>query len=210
MDIHPPEHPIRSVRDFLLQIFTVTCGIIIALTFEGLLEAHRHAELRHNAARDFAAELATNRARVQQIVQDAPRDQAALSTLIALGVERLAHQPTSPPKLETPFNFTILGDNAWQNALTTQALAQFDFDTAHALAAAYDKQAVFNDLEVKARDQTIGLAAYGSQPDALDDDEIRAALHTLRIAAAYQLTLQPLAQQMLQTYAAAENALKEK
>lgn len=37
MDIHPPHHPIRSVRDFLLQSFTVTCGIIIALRALGIV-----------------------------------------------------------------------------------------------------------------------------------------------------------------------------
>ncbi len=64
-------------------------------------------------------------------------------------------------------------------------------------------------MEIKARDQWISMAAFGADPDALNEDEIRAALHTLRIAAAYQQVLQPLAAQMLDSYAAAEAALRK-
>jgi hypothetical protein len=41
MDVHPPEHPIRPLRDFGMAILTVTCGIIIALGLESALQS-RH------------------------------------------------------------------------------------------------------------------------------------------------------------------------
>ena len=46
MEIHSP-HPIHSVKDFLLQLLTITIGILIALTLEGTLERAHHRRLIH-------------------------------------------------------------------------------------------------------------------------------------------------------------------
>ena len=40
MDIHPP-HPIRSWKDFAIQLVTITAGILIALSLEGVRESIR-------------------------------------------------------------------------------------------------------------------------------------------------------------------------
>ncbi len=34
MEVHPPHQPIHTVRDFLLHIFTITIGLLIALGLE--------------------------------------------------------------------------------------------------------------------------------------------------------------------------------
>jgi hypothetical protein len=40
MEIHAPEGPVRSVKDFLVHLSMITLGIVIALSLEGALE-HR-------------------------------------------------------------------------------------------------------------------------------------------------------------------------
>ena len=45
MEIHPPEKPIHTVRDFLLQLMTITAGILIALSLEGAIEWSQHRTL---------------------------------------------------------------------------------------------------------------------------------------------------------------------
>jgi hypothetical protein len=67
MDIHPPEHPIRSVRDFLVQMFTVTCGIIIALGLEALVTWRSDASLASVTRADFRAEISENLANLEQV-----------------------------------------------------------------------------------------------------------------------------------------------
>ena len=206
MDIHPPEHPIRSVRDFLLQIFTVTCGIVIALALEGAVQHHQHVELRRQAARDFGNEIAQNRTGVEQFITGAGKDEALILALIGYGTARLDHKPAPALTRDVSRGFTSLGNSAWQNAVSTQAIELFDFDTTRALAAACEQQAIFDDFEVKARDQWIGIAAFGAL-DSLDDDEIRSALHALRIAYAYQASIGPLAAKLVDAYGAAQKAL---
>jgi hypothetical protein len=205
MEIHPP-HPIRSMRDFLLQIFTITCGIIIALILEGVLDTYRHGQLRQRAAADFSQELAANRTRMEQFVRDAAADQAQLRTIIGYGTARLNHEPTALPVLHGR-SFVTMGDYAWQNALATQAIDQFDFDTAHALATVYDKQAVFNTMETKARDQWFNISGYGP-PQDVPDDQVRSAVHEARIALTYQQSLVPFAEEMVTAYTAAARALQ--
>jgi hypothetical protein len=207
MDIHPPEHPIRSVRDFLVQLFTVTCGIVIALALEGLVEHYQHAALRRQAASDFTTEIAHNRAKTEQFIKSAGTDETEILALITYGTARENHQPATFPNLAITRGFTILGSNAWQNAASTTAIEQFDFRTAGALAAAYDRQAIFDDFEVKARDQWIGIAAFGDVQN-LDDTEVRLALRELRVAYAYQHSIGPLAAELVAAYAEAQKALK--
>jgi len=43
VDLHVPEGPIRSLKDFLLHIVIVTIGILIALGLENTREACRAA-----------------------------------------------------------------------------------------------------------------------------------------------------------------------
>ena len=99
MDIHPPHHPIRSVRDFLLQIFTVTCGIIIALSLESLLVWNNDRELARVTRADFRAELTANLANLTRL---RPGDQANFKwmlSMLAYGEAKLKHQDAKQPVL---------------------------------------------------------------------------------------------------------------
>ncbi|HVG92287.1 MAG TPA: hypothetical protein VNB54_12420, partial [Alphaproteobacteria bacterium] len=42
MEIHHPESPIHSTREFLFHMFTVVLGILIALGMEGVVEWAHH------------------------------------------------------------------------------------------------------------------------------------------------------------------------
>ena len=47
MEVHPPEHPIHTWRDFFIHIATIVVGLLIAIGLEQTVEAvHRHGELR--------------------------------------------------------------------------------------------------------------------------------------------------------------------
>jgi hypothetical protein len=38
VEIHPPHGSIHSFKDFVVQLATITAGVLIALSFEGVLE----------------------------------------------------------------------------------------------------------------------------------------------------------------------------
>ena len=206
MDIHPPHHPIGSVRDFLLQIFTVTCGIVIALGMESLLVWNNERELSLAARADFRAELSANLATLTRL-QPGDRDNFNwMVSMIAYGQARLKHQDTKPPALLAQRSFTALPKTAWDTALATQAIRLLRFDQARALAGAYSGQAALNDLESHAEDQWVAMAAYGDL-DSLDDQQARTALGALRVSAAYAGSMLGAEARVIAEYKAALAAL---
>ncbi len=172
------------MRDFLLQIFTVTCGIVIALGLEALLTWNNDRELARVTRADFRAELSANLAKLTRLRPGDQDNFKWMVTMIAYGEARLKHQEAKQPVLLSERNFAALPKAAWDTALATQAIHRLRFDEARALAAAYSGQAALNDLESHAEDQWVTMAAYGDLT-GLPDQEARAGLGALRVSAAY-------------------------
>jgi hypothetical protein len=60
MEVHPPEHPIHTWRDFLIHIATIVVGLLIAIALEQSVEAIHHHHQRHQLAEDLRAESVRN------------------------------------------------------------------------------------------------------------------------------------------------------
>jgi hypothetical protein len=75
MEIHPP-HAIHSAKDFLLQLLTITIGILIALALEGAELAEEVAGMPSIANAEGLRVLAQNKRvlleRAKKIVLDFP------------------------------------------------------------------------------------------------------------------------------------------
>jgi hypothetical protein len=198
MDIHPPEHPIRSLRDFLVQIFTVTVGIVIALGLEALVTWRSDVALARAARADFNAELTANVDKITKQLPGMQGDEKWMAATIAWGEARLKHAATKPPPdLPDSRSFVVMANAAWDTALATQAIHHLRFSEARSLAEAYTMQGILNDLTIRAEEQWLGMAAYGGNPEALTDTDVRAGLATLRIAGAYTGSLLHLEQKVL-------------
>ena len=208
MDIHPPHHPIRSIRDFLLQIFTVTVGIIIALGLEGLITWHSDQNLARITRDDFRAEITENLANLQKLNPGTQSDFKWMMAMVAYGEARLRHQDAKQPPLLSSRSFTTLSKAAWDTALATQAIHHLRFQEARQLASTYSKQASLNDLEDHAVHQWISLASYGNL-DLLQDQEARAGLGSLRVAAAYTGSILAAEDRLMESYKAALNELRK-
>jgi hypothetical protein len=207
MDIRKPKHPIRSVREFLLEIFTVTCGIVIALSLQGLVESRRDARLVRDTRQDFAAELAENLQKTQAVHDEAAADEAWIHAALAYGAARLKHDTSKT--LEDPGSrrFVVLRNSAWETAQATQAIRLLRFDAARALAAAYNDQAALNEISARARDQWLGIAAADDVAD-LSDAEVRAAMGQLRVSYAYTASMAGLEARLIDEYNVAQKAIK--
>ena len=195
MEITPPEHPIRSWREFLSHILTVTCGILIALGLEQMVELHRAHTLAGHARADFRAELANNREKIEATRASDHANGDWLASLTAYGEARLKPNhpklgdPKGPPATER--TFVMLPTSAWEVAVATQAVNQLDFGEARALSAAYNRIAVLNGLSAQARSQWIELSGWrGSDPATLSDGDLRTLLRILYVGFAYAHSLE--------------------
>lgn len=203
MDIHPPHAPIRSVRDFLLQIFTVTCGIVIALALEGLIEWRQDEALARLTRQDFRAEISRNLANLQQTRPGTESDFDWMKQMVAYGEARLRHEAQKSPPLLEQRNFTTLSKAAWDTALATQAMHRLRVAEARQLADTYNKQAALNDLTDHAEHQWVSMAAFGGDLDTMPDQDSRAALGALRVALAYAGSMLAEEDQVIASYKAA-------
>jgi hypothetical protein len=208
MDIHPPKRPIASVREFLLEIFTVTCGIVIALGLEGAVHARDARHLARQTRDDFMTEVSANRATIAQRLAGAKADQALLLSLIEDCTKRLAHQLSALPPTTLGRDFTALPLDAWQTALATRGIGELDHPTVRALSAAYDAQGAFNTLLARSLDEWLAVAAYGDI--ATDTDaQARQALEHLRIGYGLAVSMVQIEKNLDQLYGKAQNALRD-
>jgi len=60
MEIHAPENPIHSKKEFLFHMFTVVLGILIALGMEGVVEWAHHRALVREARENIMVEIEKN------------------------------------------------------------------------------------------------------------------------------------------------------
>jgi hypothetical protein len=124
MEVHHPEHAIRSWRDFLSHMGTVFLGLILAIALEQSVEAwHRaneRAELRAALDRDS-----------RQAISDALRSEKASDDLAAWDAARIVQINAAlkmktilgPAPLLTIHDFDVATNPAFQAARSSGALA---------------------------------------------------------------------------------------
>ena len=146
MDVHPPHEPIRTWKDFLLHLLTITIGLLIALGLEGIVEWRHHEHL-------VAEANATLREEVQHNSQMMNRHVVVLKTelreleanLRALGKIQNApgDKSVQTPSLTADFTNIGLRETAWRTAQSTGALSFMPYDEAQRYADIYQQQEAF-------------------------------------------------------------------
>jgi len=187
MEIHPP-HAIHSVKDFLLQLLTITVGILIALTLEGLLEWTHHRTLVHEAEANLITEIHENRADIGKALEKLHASEEQLNQMVAL-VHRLQENRTTPVG-DVTFNWTLadLHATSWNTANATGAVANMDYPEVKRYTRVYDLQQQFMTIQNRAIDSIV--AVYGQttllQRDMkkVSDAELAEAEHVLGLAQA--------------------------
>jgi len=65
MDVHGVEGPLHSWKDFFLHLATITIGILIALSLEGILEWSHHRSLVREARESLNSEMRDNQTEIE-------------------------------------------------------------------------------------------------------------------------------------------------
>ena len=176
MDLHVPEGPVRSIKDFLLHIVIVTIGILIALGLEQLVEAHNRARLAHEAVDGFTRELTSDGEQLRDILKTNPKVRAQVAEWIA------NLSSANPAKMDKypAVHFDDLSTASWDTAMATHALAELPYEQAHRYAGAYDALRVIAELQRRALADWQDLHAFGLDPSAMTPDQRRTLIERLR------------------------------
>jgi len=144
MEVHPPDHPILTPRDFFVHLFTITVGLLIALGLEGLVEVAHHHHLLHTAEFNLHAELRENRKSLGIDEQQLLSSESALTSNIAVLDAIKSHRISS-----TPFDFhwywSGMQTAAWDTARNTGAIALMPYDHAQGYSMLYSQQTIVDE-----------------------------------------------------------------
>jgi hypothetical protein len=141
IEVHPPNEPVHSWRDFFLHLVTITIGLVIALSLEGLVEWRHHKELVHEAQASLQVEIEANARELQKALKDVDAEQKQLAEDVVI-LQKIIDNPKTS-NLETPkidIHIPAFDDVSWQTAKATGALAYMPYGEAHRYSDIYKQQ----------------------------------------------------------------------
>lgn len=195
LDVHAPHERITGVKDFLLHLFTITVGLLIALGLEGCVErAHKH-ELRQEAERNLRQEIQDNTKQIENSKPDMAAEQKMLIGVLDFLQARKIGKTTDTSQLQLGFSMHPLARASWQTATATGALGLMEYDQVQRYAAAYQIQEAVDRLQQQALEDFLRLqsyAIYGFDPAKVSAADASSAEPDVRHALAHLIAMRDL------------------
>jgi len=162
LDVHPPHQPLHGWRDFFIHLFTITIGLLIALSLEGCVEWRHKRHLVHEAEASLHAEIASNAKGLQGIITDLHKQQENLQRdVIVLNYFIKNHKMPENDHMEIAYRIETFDDVSWKTAQSTAALSYMPYAHAEEYADIYTTQdQLFVSEQQAARDEIISLAPF--------------------------------------------------
>jgi hypothetical protein len=165
VDIHPLHGPVHSIRDFLFQLMTITAGVLIALSLEGLVAWRDHQTLVREARDTISREIADNRKKVEAELAQADAWTKSLDHALDA-----ADQVLSGKKLEGRINFAFslaeLSAAGWQGAERTGAFGYMEYAEVQDHSSVYRIQELYAAQQRRLLDRVAAaLASVGGGAD---------------------------------------------
>ena len=208
MDIHAPEHPIHTWREFAIHIAVVTVGILIAIGLEGVRESFATHHLLRETRQTFRDETAVALDNMSRELPRVSSGSNTLQTLVAqmpaLGMSRPEQVLATLKTVQNPNYF--FSANAWQAALSTGALAHMRPDEVSAYAWSAEATKIYGVWQGKALDAETRADAFWQSHPRPNFREIAQGDELLRLFATAEQTLAYLCPQTLQSFERASKA----
>lgn len=149
MEIHPPHGPIHTKKDFFISLLTITVGILIALSLEGLITWNHHRALVRQARTNLAVEISTNKKTMEIYLQELHKRQKELGAVVS-AMQELQQKKDVPTNLEMSYTFHTFDSAAWHAATTSGAVTYMGYDELQHYTDIYDGQYAFQALQTDA------------------------------------------------------------
>ena len=199
MDVHPPHEPIHSRRDFFLHLFTITIGLLIALSLEGLVESMHHRHLVREARENIRQELEDNHEAAQKDLAYLDKNIATVKTNIVSIHQLKTHSKDFHGSVSNSMNFNSLEDAAWRTSRDTGALSYMPYAEVQRYADLYMLVSFVNQKAITTGEQNFHAAApfdMGYDIDQLPDEEYTRMLRDNATTQIDLLTLQQIVKQL--------------
>jgi hypothetical protein len=140
VDIHAPHGGIHSWKDFWLHLVTITAGVLIALSLEGVRESFHNRGLVREARENIRREIADNKREIDGELAQMPERTKKIDTALRFAQELLSTKRTDIHQISLELSFPTLSGASWQTADRTGALAHMDYAEVQKYAALYTFQ----------------------------------------------------------------------
>jgi ribosomal protein RSM22 (predicted rRNA methylase) len=160
LDVHLPHKGIRGFSEFLVHLFTITVGLLIAVQIESFVEWRHHLHLAEEARVALRAEIQHNLGELKaaQSGLKAWREQIDADFKV---MQRIQENPNDSKAqhsaLSVNYSFITLSDTAWRTAQSTGALAYMPYEEAEQYSSIYQTQASLLALQSKPTEDAVGI-----------------------------------------------------
>jgi hypothetical protein len=165
VEIHPPHGPIHSFREFLLQLITITVGVLIALSLEGLLEWNHYRIQVRDARETISREIADNKKELDGELASLGERKKNVETALRLADELLNTMKSDVRQINLGFSFAELSAASWQSAERTGALGHMDYAEVQRYSKVYGRQDLYDDHQRRIVDELAGATAILGNAD---------------------------------------------
>ena len=155
-----------SVPRFLVELLTITAGVLIALSLEGVREWVQERRLVREAQESLAREIRDNLAEVQSVLDAEGERRQKLEQALQLANELLETDATGISQVDLGLTIAELSSASWETAERTGAIAHMDYETARTYAGVYEKQTLLTTHQDRMLER-IAAAAAGLAQDPL-------------------------------------------
>jgi len=212
VEIHTPDKPILTLKEFGVHLVIVTAGILIALSLEGLVEWRHHRSLVREARENIAAEIQDNRKELQKTLDRFDSMyrhlENAADKVDAMGAAwdpataaALFDARGGPDNVMYRWYVADLRDASHSTAQSTGALSYMDYAEVKKYADVYGFQSDYLRGQTAAANAAIESASLGlvllKKPAPSDVDGVR---RQLRLAMGNMMMERTLAMQLMRSY----------
>lgn len=159
LDVHPPEHRIGGTKDFFLHLFTITCGLLIALGLENAAEAIHHYHERTEAEESIRHELAQNRSDATAAAAGLKLEIQNIRATLAY-VQARSENRSADANINLTFHEGTLENAAWNTAVSTGTLRLMPQQEVERFAAAYKEQDLLQTTAEQALNDYLELQSF--------------------------------------------------
>jgi hypothetical protein len=183
MELHAPESPIHSLKDFAVHIAVVTCGILIALGLEGVRESLHNRHLIHETRENVHFEMGFDQKHAAEELQRVKLARAQLKSMVDEMPELVQQHPdelrTRLKQVTNPGYFFT--SNSWSAALSTGALALMSTKEVSTYAYAAEGIKNYSQLQTEARLQEARAKAFFVAHPHLTPDQVEEGTERLML-----------------------------
>jgi len=205
MEIHRPKSS-HSWREFLIEIGTITLGILIALALESLIVSVRDRHLLQNARSDLRSELQGNRQDLEKVIASASSSATLLRSVLEDAQQWLqtgsldAQSHVEQNAKQLGGTVSILSTAAWEAAGVSQALVHMPLPEAQALTKVYSSTRTFNGLEQQVEERWFELSGLPTKLQGADRSLVQSGIGQLKVLLGYQLSIVATGSLLMQQY----------